>query len=57
MFKVNNKDSKDVFVVNFEHILYLFLLFLLSTLNSEIFAGLELCDTAMTKILPYLVLL
>ena len=42
MFKVNNKDTRktpmtswcyDVFIVNFEHILYLVLLFVLLTWN------------------------
>ena len=37
VFKVNNKkyqnDVIDVFIVNFEHILHFFLVFLLLTLN------------------------
>ena len=35
MFKVNNKDTKMTrgFIVNFEHISHLFLVFLLLTLN------------------------
>ena len=41
MFKVNNKNIRttsmrrsDVFVINFEHISFLFLVFLLLTLNN-----------------------
>ena len=36
MFRVNNKDTKKtsgVFIVNFEHISHLFLVFLLLTLD------------------------
>ena len=36
MFKVNNKDTSrrsGVFIVNFEHVSHLFLVFLLLTLN------------------------
>ena len=34
MFKVNKKiPDKDIFIVNFEHILHLVLVFLLLTLN------------------------
>ena len=34
MFKVNNKDTrKDIFIVNFEHISHVALVFLLLTLN------------------------
>ena len=44
MFKVNDKDTKTtlrcsgVFIVNFELISHLFLVFLLLTLNMQIFA-------------------
>ena len=37
MFKVNNKDSN--FIVNFEHISHLVLVFLLLTLNMQLPAG------------------
>ena len=40
MFKVNNKDSSGVFIVNFEHISYLAQVFLLLTLNRKMPAGL-----------------
>ena len=33
------KQSPSVFIVNFEHILHRFLVFLLSTLNRLMFAG------------------
>ena len=43
MFKVNNKDiywrRSGVFIVNFEHISHLVLVFLLSTLSRQIPAG------------------
>ena len=42
MFKVNNKDAKcrsGVFIVNFEHISHLVLVFLLLTLNMQLPAG------------------
>ena len=38
MFKVNNKNT-DFFIVNFEHISHLFLVFLLLTLNKSVLAG------------------
>ena len=47
MFKVNNKDTRtttlaiDIFIVNFEDILHLFLVFLLFTLNKKLPAGSE----------------
>ena len=44
MFKVNSKYTDavlGVFIVNFEHILQLFLVFLLSTLNRYPFAGIS----------------
>ena len=47
MFKVNNKNTittpecrSGVFIVNFEHISHLFLVFLLLTLNMQTLAGL-----------------
>ena len=55
LFKVNNKNTRKryeicskltiktgVFIVNFEHILHIFLLLLLSTLNKQILAGYDL---------------
>ena len=33
MFKVNNKDTSAVFIVNIDHILHLVLVFLLLTLK------------------------
>ena len=40
MFKVNNKDTlSGVFIVNFEHILHLVLVFLLLTLNMYVPVG------------------
>ena len=44
MFKVNNKNTRTfllpgVFIVNFEHISYLFLVPLLLTLNKQMLAG------------------
>ena len=44
MFKVNNKDTRrkrrsGVFIVNFEHISHLVLVFLLLTLNMQLPAG------------------
>ena len=41
MFKINNKDRRrsGVFIVNFEHISYLILVFLLLTLNMQLPAG------------------
>ena len=49
MFKVNNKDTEQcqwrrssVFIVSFEHISHLALVFLLLTLNKQMPAG--LCD-------------
>ena len=51
MFKGNNKNTRtvslirsDVFMVNFEHILYLFLVFLLLIFNKEMLAGLFLIN-------------
>ena len=44
MLKVNSKDTRmtsSVFIVNFEHNLHLFLVFLLLNLNRKIFAGLR----------------
>ena len=38
MFKVNNKSS-GVIIVNFEHIQYIFLAFLLFTLNKQMLPG------------------
>ena len=43
MFKVNNKDTTTtpgMFIVNFKHISYLVLVFLLLTLNMELQTGL-----------------
>ena len=66
MFKVNNKYTRTtpgVFIVNFEHISQLVLVFLLLTLNRQILAGLPCyCDinsfylppsTGCTKITSY----
>ena len=41
MFKINNKDRRrsGVFIVNFEHISHLILVFLLLTLNMQLPAG------------------
>ena len=40
MFKVNNKDTRSgIFIVNFEHISHLVLVFLLLTLNMQLRAG------------------
>ena len=39
MLKVNNKDTNNIFIVNFEHISHLVLAFLLLTLNMELPAG------------------
>ena len=46
-FKVNNKNTRTMslrsfscFLINFEHISYLFLVFLLLSLNKEMLAGL-----------------
>ena len=46
MFQANNKDTKitsltlnNAFIVNFEHISHILLLFLLLTLNRQILAG------------------
>ena len=50
MFKVNNKDTRTttrrsgVYIVNFEHISYLVLVFLLLTLSRQISAGCLLDD-------------
>ena len=38
LFKVNNRDS-GVFIVKFDHISHLFLVFLLLTLSNEILTG------------------
>ena len=38
MFKVNNKNTDGVFVVNFEHISRVFLVILLLILNKKFFA-------------------
>ena len=41
MVKVNNKDTRTgVFIVNFEHISYLVLVFLLLILSRQMLAGL-----------------
>ena len=48
MFKVNNKDTRrhwrrsGLFIVNFEHILHLVLVFLLLTLNIQLLAGIQM---------------
>ena len=39
MFKVNNKDTRMMPTVNFEHISHLVLMFLLLTLNMQLLAG------------------
>ena len=39
MFKVDNKSIRTTFIVNFEHILHLFLVSLLMTLNKQMLAG------------------
>ena len=39
MFKVNNKDTRGVFIVNFEYISHHVLVFLLLTLNMLLPAG------------------
>ena len=41
MFKINNKDRRrsGIFIVNFEHISHLILVFLLLTLNMQLPAG------------------
>ena len=50
MFKVNNKDTRTtgrrsgVYIVNFEHISYLVLVFLLLTLSRQMSAGCLLDD-------------
>ena len=42
MFKFNNKDtSSGVFIVNFEHISHVVLVFLLLTRNIQLLAGNE----------------
>ena len=41
MFKVNNKDTRIVFIVDFEHISHLVLVFLLLTLNMQLPAGMK----------------
>ena len=48
MFKVDNKDQNDwcrstVFIVNFEHISHLVLVFLLLTLNMYMPVGTSIC--------------
>ena len=57
MFKVNNEETRTTpgrrsgfFIVNFEHIPHLFLVFLLLTLNMQLPAGfsnsnLHVCET------------
>ena len=40
MFEVNNKYTRtNIFIVNFDHISYLFLMFLLLTLNKQMLIG------------------
>ena len=42
MFKVNNKDTwrrSGIFIVNFEHISHLLIVFILLTLNMKLLAG------------------
>ena len=41
MIKVNNKENSAVFIVNFEHISHLVLVFLLLTLSRQMPAGLS----------------
>ena len=54
MYKVNNKNT---FVVNFEHIAHLVLLFLLVTLNMELLAGRYKNETLAQKWVKYLAIL
>ena len=55
MFKVNNKTEEQqqrrsgAFIVNFEHISYLFLVFLLLTLNSWFIVYREIKERKMEK--------
>ena len=44
MLKVNNKENFGLFIVNFENIAYLVLVFLLLTLNMELPAGKSLVN-------------
>ena len=48
MFTVNNKENK-VFIVNFEHISHLVLVFLLLTLNIQLPAGKQALNGALNK--------
>ena len=49
MFKVNNKDTRmTAFIVNFEHISLLVLVFLLLTLNMQLPTGLQLRNSSRT---------
>ena len=41
MFKINNKYASGVFIVNFEHISYCILLFLLLTLSRQMPTGIS----------------
>ena len=48
MFKVNSKDTRtmsDVFIVNFEQISHMVLVFLLLTLSRQVLANLDLFFT------------
>ena len=49
MFKVNDKDN-SVFIVNFEHISPLVLVFLLLTLNMQLPAGSRLSTERVMKL-------
>ena len=63
MFKVNNKDPErrqwrhsGVFIVNFEHISYLVLVFLLLALNIKLPARVLLRTQSQIKIISYYML-
>ena len=54
MFKVNNKDTRrrsGIFIVNFEHIPHLVLVFLLLTLNMQLPAGKCVSKSGLLQIL------
>ena len=51
MFKVNNKDTTGVFIVNFEHISHLALVFILFTLNIQLPAGILYTIIDLSKIM------
>ena len=51
MFKANNKDTTGVFIVNFEHISHLALVFILFTLNIQLPAGILYTIIDLSKIM------